>query len=126
MDQYINDNDIVVFMNDLEMLNWWMAMAFLYVYVLCVTDRCTSEAVLSHPAESQVVEDLVNYKDDAFFLVVVMNSHDGWTKRFEKKIHRSDPIHNKCIGRWTSNDKTKNKAGADWRTTLQLQNLVIQ
>ena len=80
----------------------------LHVYVLCVTEICASEASLSHPAESQLIKDLVNYKDDATVLAIVMNSHERWIMtRFEKKALKSDPIH--------KNKKAENEARADRR-----------
>ena len=60
------------FTKDEKMTGWWTA--FLHIYVLYVTDMCASEATLSHPAESRLIEELVTYKNDATILAVVLNS----------------------------------------------------
>jgi hypothetical protein len=115
IERYINDGDVDGFVKDEEMMGWWTA--FLHIYVLCVTERSASEASLSHPSEPCLIQDLVTYKDDATVLAVVLNSHDGWTTRIEKRAIKSDPIHKECIGRWTKNEKTMDvDKSSDWRT----------
>lgn len=79
---------------------------FVYLYTVCCGDRKKLDIWLSDKT-GQANQDVHVFKkitpsDEAWAVANVVNQHDGWCKKFVHFADKTNKIHGKSLGKWTS------------------------
>jgi len=103
LETYINGSDTDGFWNDESLREWYLK--FLHTYGVCAKDKTVIKESIE--IQNKSIFDVLTVSDQAFVVLLYVNNHEGWCEKRQKATGPADPIHKKCLTRWTRPSKNR-------------------